>query len=117
MMVAGRVVAGGRPPAASDPLFPRDDGEFGRPDSAEDLRAALKLCGIRTEIDGKPLHFHDARGCVATWLMNAGVEAALIRRFLGHAPVGAAEVRYFKGNLLPALAKAHEKIPLVWRCA
>lgn len=47
-------------------------------------------------------------------MTNAHVEGALVRRFLGHAPQGAAEARYFKGNLLAPLAKAHEKIPLQW---
>jgi hypothetical protein len=51
---------------------------------------------------------------VATWLANAQVDTGLIRRFLGQAPVGAAELNYFKGNLLPALAKAQKSVPLVW---
>jgi len=78
----------GRPPTPSDPLFPRQDGEFGRPDSAAELRKALELCELPTQVDGEDLIFHDARGCVATWLTNAHVEGALVRRFLGHAPQG-----------------------------
>ena len=104
----------GRPPEPIDPVFPRDDGNFGRPVSASFLREALALCGLPTELDGKNLHFHDARGCVATWLKNANVSDSLIRRFLGHAPIGAAETRYFKGNLLAALVEAHKVIALTW---
>jgi integrase len=104
----------GRPPTPEDPVFPRFDGEHARPDSAEEFRNALKTCELPDEIDGKALHFHDARGCVATWLKNAHVSDSLIRRFLGHAPVGAAEDKYFKGSLLVPLVEAHKSIPLTW---
>lgn len=108
----------GRPPKPSDPVFPRDDGAHGRPRSAEAFRTALESANLPTAIKGTPLHFHDSRGCVATWLANTHVEGrfdgALIRRFLGQAPQGAAEANYFKGNLLPALAAEQKKITLVW---
>jgi integrase len=104
----------GRPPTADDPVFPRYDGEHARPDSAEEFRNALKACELPDTIDGKAVHFHDARGCVATWLKNAHISDSLLRRFLGHAPVGAAEEKYFKGNLLAALAEAHKSVPLRW---
>ncbi|HEU4407683.1 MAG TPA: tyrosine-type recombinase/integrase [Polyangiaceae bacterium] len=104
----------GRPPAPDDPVFPRDDGHFARPKTARDFREALRTAGLPTSVQGTDLVFHDARGCAATWLVNAGVDGALIRRFLGQAPLGAAEERYFKGNLLPALAEAQKKITLVW---
>lgn len=98
-----------------DPLFPRDDGGFARPPSAAFFRADLVSVGLSDKRAGTNLCFHDARGCGATWLVNANVESALVRRFLGHAPVGAAELRYFKGDLLAALGEAQKKIGLVWR--
>ncbi|MFI5297818.1 MAG: tyrosine-type recombinase/integrase [Polyangiales bacterium] len=104
----------GRPPSPEDPLFPRDDGEHARPDSAEAFRAALRAAGQLDEVGDTKLHFHDARGCVATWMKNAHVSDSLIRRMLGHAPVGAAEEKYFKGHLLEALVEAQAKIPLTW---
>jgi integrase len=104
----------GRPPKPTEPLFPRDDGKYGRPRSAHELRTALAKAKQPASVKGTEIHFHDARGCVATWLANAQVDSGLIRRFLGQAPVGAAEQNYFKGNLLPALAAAQSKIALVW---
>ena len=65
-------------------------------------------------VNNAELVFHDIRCCVATWMLNADVAGVLIRRFLGHAPRGAAEREYMKGNILPVLQKAVEKIPLEW---
>jgi integrase len=108
----------GRPPKPSDPVFPRDDGAHGRPRSAEKFRAALELANLPTSVKGTELHFHDSRGCAATWLAVLQVEGrfdgALIRRFLGQSPQGAAERNYFKGNLLAPLAAEQRKITLVW---
>jgi integrase len=105
----------GQLPKPDDPLFPRDDGNFARPSSAAFFRDDLLSVGLSDERADTKLRFHDARGCGATWLVNANVESALVRRFLGHAPVGAAELKYFKGDLLAALAEAQKKIGLVWR--
>ncbi len=105
----------GRQPRPSDPLFPRDDGGFARPASADALRDALATSGVPTTVADTPIVFHDSRGCVATWLKNASVADSLIRRFLGQAPVGAAEEKYFKGNLLAPMVEAQRVIPLVWK--
>jgi len=104
----------GRRPRRHDLVFPRPDRAPQRPRSAEDFVEDLKAADLPYRVNGIDVVFHDVRACVATWLVNEGVSEMLIRRFLGQAPVGAAEANYIKGNILPALREAVLKIKLEW---
>ncbi len=105
-----------RRPDLHDPVFPRPDGGYRRPRSADDLATDLKACELPQQINGTKLHFHDARSCVSTWLTNEHVSEMLIRRLLGQAPRGAMEKNYIKRNdIMAALLEALKNIPLVWK--
>ena len=103
----------GRQPGPEDYLFPRPDGQPCRPKSATELRADLVRAGLPVEHDGRAFVFKDARATFATVLEEAGVDQRVIKRLMGHRPVGVTETHYTKRELR-TMAAAVELIDLEW---
>ena len=89
----------GRQPGPEDYLFPRPDGQPSRPKSARELRDDLERAGLPTELDGRPFEFKDFRATFATTLEEAGAGEKIIKRLMGHKPVGVTEMHYTKREL------------------
>lgn len=102
-----------RQPKYDDFLFPRPDGKATRPRSAEFLRDDLRWAKLPTIVDGEIVTFKAARSTFASWLTEAEVPEAAIRRLLGHAKKGVTEKHYTVRDLGP-LQVAVEKVRLDW---
>ncbi len=89
----------GRQPGPEDYLFPRPDGQPSRPKSARELRGDLERAGLPTQLDGRPFEFKDFRATFATALEEAGVGEKIIKRLMGHKPVGVTETHYTRRGL------------------
>jgi hypothetical protein len=83
------------------------------PKSARDLREDLLWAGLPTERDGRPFEFKDLRATFATSLEEAGVDVRIIKRLMGHRPVGVTETHYTKREMR-AMAAAVELIEIEW---
>src|SRR5262249_31063413 len=103
----------GRKPGPEDYLFPRPDGGPCRPKSARELRAGLVRAELPTEVEGRPFEFKDLRATFATALEEAGVDPRIVKRLMGHRPVGVTEKHYTKREMR-TMAAAVELIELEW---
>jgi integrase len=92
----------GRTPSPTDPVFPNEAGTFWRPTMAAMLRGDLRAAGLPDSYEGHPYTAHATRRSFATWLSEAGVAEATIKRLMGHAGSGVTQLHYTAQDALDA---------------
>jgi len=75
------------------------------------LRSALRRCGLADTYQGHKYTAHATRRSFATWLKEAGVAEATIKRLMGHAGSGVTQLHY-TAQSLATLRAAVESIRL-----
>lgn len=101
----------GRELRGKDFVFPRQDGEAGRPRSSDRIRDDLAELGLPTEIAGKRVLFKASRSTFVTWLAEAGVEEGIRQRLVGHSQ-STVTSRHYTARELSVLHEAVGKLPL-----
>jgi hypothetical protein len=75
------------------------------------LRADLRAVGLPDAYEGHPFTSHATRRSFATWLAEAGVAEATIKRLMGHAGSGVTQ-QHYTAQTLATLHAAVESIRL-----
>ena len=102
----------GRPPKATDPLFPSERGEYWRADMADLLRRDLRAAGLPDHYEGRyPFTAKATRRTFATWLAEGGIAEGTIKRLMGHAG-GSVTQRHYTARTLETLRAAIETLQL-----
>jgi integrase len=114
----------GRSRSDADYVFPSNRkqqymaarNQMSRPDSPALLRADLEALNLPTHEGGQPFTFHATRRSFATWLTDAGVADADIKRLMGHTANDVTH-KFYTAAVLKRLREAVVRISLRWGAA
>ena len=101
------------PPSLGLLLFPDDEGEPERPNSARILRMDLRAAKLADQRGEHNVTFHALRRSFSTFLRAAGIDVETRGLLMGHAGKTVTERNYTDEEMAP-LAAAVSKIPLTW---